>query len=346
MLKKFSKALIVKYNEKMKMKFSYSKEIGIYYSIIENNKIIKRNIVINTSFNYFHVSKDLNDNINVICQNKVGNIILYKLMKNKCEYKEILGVNTMNITPIKTKKFFYENYYVFSLDNNPKKIYGSYDLKKIDTLYYDKNNIDIDFDILAYEDYKTLIINSNSFNMDRIIIKIFDKDNKKWGNEQLVYVSKNKYIDRSYLLTNNKIHFLILINENKDKAVIYKNIDTNKNGFQKEIVLFENKEISSCLITTINNILWAVWISENKLYASYSINLGEDFSEPRVYRCINDENIEKIGILEEDNIKEVYFYEENEKINLFLEDILKINKFNFTIEHKNIDYNLENITIC
>ena len=346
MLKNFNKDVIVKYNENIKMKFSYNKEMGIYYSIIKNNKIIKKNIVINNSFNYFHVIKDSNDNINIICQNEVGNIILYKLMKNKWKYKEMFCINTMNITPIKIKKFFCENYYVFSLDNNPKKIYGSYDLKKIDTLYYDKNNIDIDFEILSYEDNNTLIINSTAFNMDRILIKVFDNSKEVWNNEQLVYVSKNKYIDKSYLLTKNTIHFLILINESKVKSVIYKNINANKNGFQKEIILFQNKEISSCIISTINNVLWAVWISENKIYASYSSNLGEDFSEPKVYKYITYENIEKIGILQEGNIKEVYFYEENEKINLFLEDILKVNKFNLYIEHKNIDYNLEKITIC
>lgn len=345
MLKKFNKPIIVRAKENILIKFSYNEEIGIYYEIVNNNKIIKRNTIINNSFKYFDISMDLDNNINIICQNEVGNIVLYKLIRNIWEYTKLFYINKVSITPIKIKKFYKENYYIFTLDSDTQSIYSRNNLGEINRLYYDKNNIDIDFDILSGKRYSNLIINSSSFNMDKILIKIFDKNKKKWNNEQLIYVSKNTYIDKSYCLEGNKLYFLILINEENLKSVIYKNIDINKNGLQKEIILFQNKEISSCLITNINSVLWAVWISENNIYASYSINLGEDFSEPKIYRYINNEKIKKIGVLENNNIKETYFYEENENIYLLLEDILKLNKFNFNIEHKNIDYNLEKLKI-
>lgn len=345
MLKKFNKPIIVRAKENILIKFSWNEEIGIYYEIINNNKIIKRYIIINNSFKYFDISMDLDNNINIICQNEVGDIVLYRLIKNIWKYKKLFYINKVSITPTKIKSFFKENYYIFTLDSDTQSIYIRNNLGEINRLYYDKNNIDIDFNILLGKRYSNLIINSSSFNMDKILIKIFDENKNKWNNEQLIYVSKNTYIDKSYWLEDNKLHFLILIKEKNFKSVIYKNIDVNKNGLQKEIIIFKHEEISSCIITTINSVLWAVWISENKIYASYSINLGEDFSEPKIYRYINNEEIEKIGVLENNNIKETYFYEEKKNIYLFLDDILKLDKINFNIEHKNIDYNLEKLKI-
>ena len=148
----------------------------------------------------------------------------------------------------------------------------------------------------------------------------------------------------SFCIRNNKVHSLIVIDEDKRKSIIYKNNIIDKDEqLQREIILFQDKDISSCLILELDNSIWALWISEKKLYGCYSLDLGENFSNPSIYSYII-EDIRKIQFIEGEENKEIYIKEINGKIILFLEELLKDKKpLNTIPKEKEIVYNLKEI---
>lgn len=337
----FNKDIIVKLRNDLLLKFSHNDDLGINYETIINNNIKQKNILFKSSFKYFFINKSLNKSINLICQNELGNIVLCKFINNKWIYRNLVIINNTDIMPINIKAFFYKDKikFLFNIGSKSEKIYETDNFQDIKTVYYDKNDINVEFDILSFRNNNILLIESNAFNIYKILVKVFDKE--KWGREKIIYISNEKYIDKSYCIIKDKIKFLILEKEKNIKSIIYKNIDTNKNELSKDVILFEHIDISSCLITVINSVMWAVWISENRLYGSYSIDLGENFSSPLVYKNLENEDVRKIKFIEGNKSREVYFYEEDGKIKLFLEDILKVNEVKFNINYKSISCGLD-----
>ncbi|WP_066894472.1 hypothetical protein [Clostridium nigeriense] len=336
--------ILLKVGEEKLLRFSYSDELGIYYEIINKCKIIKRKIIFRNSFKYFFVTLDVNRNINLICQDEVGNIILCILIEGKWKYKILFHMKYNFITPIKAKGFFNkkELKILFNLDSDYKNIYYSDNYKSLSTIYNDNNDIDIDYDILENYKYVSLIINSVSFNIYKLIFKNFNKDDNIWSNNEIIYISRKDYIDKSYCLVNNKIHFLIVTQEENEKLIVYKNITLcEKEELTRETIIFNDENIDSCLIIESKEVLWTFWISKNKLFGSYSVNEGEDFSSPLVYKIFKNEDVRKIKFIEGNKSREVYFYEEDGKIRLFLEDILKVNEVKFNINYKSISCGLD-----
>ncbi|EOR25654.1 hypothetical protein A500_09630 [Clostridium sartagoforme AAU1] len=232
--------------------------------------------------------------------------------------------------------------FLFSADNDSKNIYFkdkfNTSLKKI---HSENNNIDINYNILQGNNYISLIIHSISFEMYKLVLKSFKKDENTWSENKIIYITNHPYVDTSYCITNNIVHFLIAVNEEKTKSIIYKNINLDKNEkLQRETIIFENENISSCLIIKLKEVLWALWISDDKLYGCYSMNFGEDFSKPSVYKILKEENIKKVSYIENYEKKEIYITENNDYISFFLEEVLS-NEFLGEINHKEISYNLK-----
>lgn len=343
-MENLSSDIFIKISEKNIIRFSHNNRMGIYYEIIKDNRIIKRISVIKTSFKYFDVSKDFNGNIYLICQDEIGNIIFLNLINNKWKFRTLFYLKNKNITPIKMKSFFQNKdlKLITNLDSNPKKVYYSDDLKEMNLIYNDENDLSVNYDIVFGEKYNSLLIHAVSFNMFKIIIKSFSKVKKRWNRNKIVYISNRNYIDNSYCEIDNKIHFLIVLEEKNNKSIIYKNINIDSyDMLQKETIIFEHNDISSCLIVEEKKVLWAFWISDNKLFGSFSLNKGEVFSSPIVYKHFNGEYIKKGKLIKEDNRIDVYFYEENGLIYLILDNILNINTEKYNIDYKSISYGID-----
>lgn len=351
MSKKIYNDIIIKTKDEELLEFSYDDEIGIFYEKINNKKKSKRNIILKESFKYFYVTEDFNRNVNLICQDITGNIILCILEDDTWKFKTLFCIEYNFITPINIKGFFLKKdfKFLFNADNDSKNIYFkdkfNTSLKKI---YSENNNIDINYNILQGDKYISLIIHSTSFEMYKLLLKSFKKDENTWNENKVIYITNYPYADTSYCITNNIVHFLITVNEEKTKSIIYKNINLDKNEkLQKETIIFENENVSSCLIIKLKEVLWALWISDDKLYGCYSMNFGEDFSKPLVYKIFNKENIKKVSYIENNEIKEIYIIENNDYISFFLEEVLS-SEFLTGINYKEISYKLkekEKITV-
>lgn len=334
---------LLRTKDKKLLRFLYKDDIGIYFETIINNKIIKKKIIYKYSLKYFYVTEDYNGDINLIYQDITGNIILCILRDDNLIYRNLFYIKHSLITPINIKGFFSNKDFklIYNLDSNSNKIYFRNSCNTYSKIIYnEKNDIDINYNILNGEDYISLIIYSISFDMFKLILKTYNLENESWSNK-VIFITNHPYTDISFFMTNNKVHSFIITDEDKKKALIYKYIDLYKNEYiQRELMIYKDEDISSCLIMELDKVIWALWISNNKLYGCYSMDHGESFSKPLSYLDIKEENIRKITFIEGGKSKETYINEKNENITLFLEELLKYNT-PFDINYKEITYDFK-----
>lgn len=332
--------ILIKTKDRRLLRFSYDDKYGIYYEEI-NKKETKKNIVYKESFRYFYVTEDTNRNVNVICQDIRGDIIICIFMDGSWKYKTLFYIKYNFITPINVKGFFLERNLkiIYYLDSDSKNLYLNDSSNNYSTVIYSENNgLDIRFNIVQENNKVFVILNSTSYGIYKLILKEFSINDKDFVRDKIIYISKNQYIDYSYSISKNEIHFLMIVNEDKKNSIIYKKINVaDGEKFYEDSILFENEKIASCLIIELNEFLCALWISENKLYGCYSLSSGEDFSKPFIYMDLGEIFIKKIELIEENKNKEIYVMESNGDINLFLEDLIE-DRHTLDIDYKEIAY--------
>lgn len=338
---KFYNDFLIRKKDRSLLRFSYDDEHGIYYEEI-NKRETKKNIVYKEIFRYFYVTEDMNENVNVICQDICGDIILCIFINGSWKYKTLFYIKYNFITPINVKGFFLKRDFkvLYYLDSDSKNLFFNDNSNNYPIAIYSENNcMNINFNILKVNNKAFVIINTTSLGIYKLLLKEFSIKDNNFIRNKIIYISKNQYIDYSYSINENQIHFLIIDNEHKKNSIIYtkSNIKNEKNSHE-DIILFEGEStISSCLIIQIKEVLWALWISENKLYGCYSLNSGEDFAEPLIYMDLTEKFIKKIDLIEGNKNKEIYVIEKNGHLNLFLEELLE-DKNNIDIDYKEISY--------
>lgn len=339
---KFYNDVLIKTKYGSLLRVSYDDIYGIYYEDI-NKEEIKKNILYRKSFKYFYVTEDMNENVNVICQDLCGDIILCIFMDGTWKYKTLFYMKYNFITPINVKGFYLERdlKIIYYLDSDTKNLYFNEGSNNYPTKIYSENNcLDLKFNILKDNDRTFVIVNSISIGIYKLVLKEFNIEENVFKKDRIIYISKNQYNDFSYLTSKDEVHFLMIVNEDKKNSIIYKKINiVDERRFYEDIILFENEKsiISSCLIIELKGLLYAFWISENKLYGCYSLNFGEDFSTPIIYMDLKEIFIKKVQLIEGHKNKEIYVVESNGHINLFLEDIIEDNN-TLDIDYKEISY--------
>lgn len=344
MNKKVYNDFLLRTKDKKLLRFSYKDNIGIYFETIINNKIINKNIIDKEHLKYFYIFEDYNIDINLIYQDLAGNINLCIISGDSCKYMNLFYNQHNIITPINIKGFSLKNDFMllYNFDDDANKIYFR---KNINTqsklIYNEKNDININYKIFSGNDYIALIIYSISFNMFKIILKIYDIKSGNWINNKIIFITNHPYTDMSFCITNNKLHSFIIINEEKKKYLIYKYNDLDKKEYlQREVTIYEDEDISSCLTIEVNKVMWLLWIIKDKMYGCYSVDFGESFSKPSIYLDNIKDNIRKVEFIDAGKNKEIYISEENGNITLFLEELIKYNH-PFDINYKEITYNFK-----
>ncbi|MFU7515070.1 hypothetical protein [Clostridium sp. HCS.1] len=332
---------LLRTKDKKLLKFYHKEKIGIICEEFINNKIISKKILAKDCLKYFYIFEDNNRDINLIYQDLTGNIILCVLSEGNINFRTILYTKNNFITPINSKAIaLTDNYFIFyTLESDPTTLYLRNNINSQSTIIYkEKNDIDINYKVLQEKDNISLIIFCTSFNMFKIILKTYNLKNKKWDNDKIIFISKNSYIDSSFCLIDTKIHSLFIINEEGKKSLIYKYNSLEKSQYkQREFIIYEDENLSSCLIIEVKNIIYLLWISKNKLYGCYSLDFGESFSSELTYIDNIEDSTRKIEFIDNGETKEIYVSEKLREITLFLEEILKLN-YSFNISHKEIAY--------
>ncbi len=332
---------LLRTKDKKLLKFYHKEKIGIICEDIIDNKIIKKKVIARGCLKYFYIFEDTNENINLIYQDLIGNIILCVLHEGNIKYSTIFYTKNNFITPINIKATsLTDNSFIFYiLESDPTTLYFRNNINSQSTIIYkEKNDIDINYKILYDKENISLIILSTSFNMFKIIFKTYNLKNKRWDNNKIIFISNHPYIDVSFSLIDTKIHSLFITNEEGKKSLIYKYNSLEKNQYkQREFIICEDENLSSCLIIEVKKVIYLLWISKNNLYGCYSLDFGESFSSALNYIDNIEKSTKKIEFVDNKEIKEIYVSETFEDITLFLEEKLK-NKCSFNIDHKEITY--------
>lgn len=366
---------LVMSTKKNLLRFSYSTSLGIYYQVFINGKWLDKKIIYKESFENFYVIEDFKGNINILCQDVCGDVILCTLDEKDWKYKTLLYMKHNETMPIKVKAFFSRDkiHLLYNFIDNNK------DLEKIVYQPYEELNkwasaediIKVDcYSSLSYYisqsyKYSVILINTMSFGIYKLSSRVLDLSKNIWGKEIVIYISRLPYIDFSFCVVENRSHYLIITEENKLNVVIYqyKEILLDKEmELQKNIILFEEEKVDSCIIMTLDKVLWALWISNKKLYGCFSTNNGQDFSNPEVYKIFNNKMPTKVCYKEftgeEENKyrdNEIYISNYKGEVHLFLDELLdaqvaldidNINKLstNFNdIDYKDRDINHKDI---
>ena len=80
---------LVRNKMKNLLRFSYDHRLGIYYEVLINGKWQKKEVIYKESFENFYVIEDFNKNINLLCQDVSGDIILCILDGYEWKYKTL-----------------------------------------------------------------------------------------------------------------------------------------------------------------------------------------------------------------------------------------------------------------
>lgn len=327
---------LLRTKDKKLLKFYLKENIGIICEDITNNTIISNKIIVKKCLKYFYVFEDYNRNIILVYQDLIGNITFAILNEGKLKYSTIFYIKHNFITPINFKSVLLKDssFYFYTLDSDLTSVYFRNNINSQSLIIYkEKNDIDINYKILYDKDHISLIILSTSLNMFKIILKTYNLKNRNWENNRVISISNHKYIDSSFFITNNKIHSLFIINEERKKSLIYKFNYLEKDQYkEREFSVCEDEDLSSCLIFEIDKIIYLLWISKNKIYGCYSLDFGESFSKTLIYADNMDECIRKAEFIDDGKIKEIYVSERNGNITLFLEELLKYN-YSFNIDY-------------
>lgn len=332
---------LVKDTEKNLLKFSYNTKFGIYYEKSINGKWQEKEVVYKESFENFYVMEGYDGSINIFCQDVCGDIILCTLEENLWEYKTILYMKHNEITPIEVKAFFSRKkmHFLYNLINEKDDIEMiiHQSCKGLSNWTSSEMLINIDcYSSLNYyisQSYNScvMLINNIKEGIYKLSSRVFNLYKNLWEKEIVIYISRSPYKDFSFCVLENRSHYLIVTEENDLDILIYqyKDILTDKEiEMQKNIILFEHERIDSCIVLNLDNILWALWISDKKLYGCFSKNNGQDFSNPLVYKSFDNIMPEKANYKEfihEENKyidNEIYIFNHNGEVYLFLYELL------------------------
>lgn len=327
---------LIKQKDGRLLKFCYDNQLGIYYQTLIKQRWSEKQSIYKESFSHFYVLGDKNGSINVFCQDICGNIILCILEERKWNYKILLHMKYDIIMPIYIRTFFSSDnihllYNIVDKRTYSEKLVHQFSNDGINWSYPQiVTKLDYyRFPYRIFQDCKSnlAILNTMLAGVYQLTSRNFHAIEGNWGKEEVIHTSLLPYIDFTFCVEENRKHYLFITQDDQINRVIYQYKEI---GLQKNTVLFQNEKIDSCLLVLSNNILWALWICENKLYGCLSTNYGQNFSSPRVYQYFDKKLPVKVFYQEysENNenmyiAREIYVINLNGEEELFLQELLE-----------------------
>ncbi|BCZ46690.1 hypothetical protein psyc5s11_27570 [Clostridium gelidum] len=292
----------IKQSDGTTWKFSFKEDAGIIYKLLKENTWSEHYTLAKEASKIFSVTLLPNDSINVFYQDFDGTIMLSKYDGNQWIKQGILTNEKNEIFSIYFKTAINENkiqviFSIFNKENNTATLFHQIldeknnlsSPKVIDKIKYDYD-YDVPF-ILYSPDNKELFIMYQRFvDNHEIGYKSFDKDNEKWSDFKLIDTSKYPFKDYCAIMFNEILHALYIKKEENIDSLNY--VHGNHSNF-KNNELFKGMNIESCLIFIIYGQIWCFGIDNNKIYSSFSIDNGNNFSTPPYEQSINSPNVFK-----------------------------------------------------
>lgn len=285
---------VIKQSNGTTWEFSFNEDEGIIYKLYKENNWSEKNVLTSRASKNYSVILFPDDSLNVLYEDLDGMILLNKYNGKQWNENIILTNRNKDIFNIYFKALFYENkiHIIFSILNKQKNTTtlfhqildeesNVYKLKFIDKI---KCNYNVPFILFSSSKQDMLLMYQRFESFYEIGYKIFSIDNQKWSNFRLIDKSLSQFKDYSAVNINGIIYSLYIKREKNLDILNF--VHDNYYNF-KNTKLFQSPNIENCLILLLCGEVWCFWVKDNRIYSSFSINNGNDFS---TFPCENTSN--------------------------------------------------------
>jgi len=300
------KIYIIKQSDDTTFKFTYKKDLGIVYQTLVDNLWSETTILFKTLLNNFCTLLLPNDKIYLFCQSSQGHIVLCIYENKQWESNIILKSKNDNIQEIYFDAILYKNEInvVYSIPDEKSKHSALFhqivnsDVKLSPAIMIDIITNSFILPFKFHCDGPNLYLAYQNLKQDYLLgYKVLLDNSSSWSNFIVLDNSPSPYNDYSIISSNLNIHYAYI-----------KNIDTTcelnyYNSESKEVKsLYKDEKILSCSMFVLDNILWILWICQNRILGYFSKNNGKTFEVQPYYKDISLLNIQKA--IYQSNLKE------------------------------------------
>lgn len=300
------KVYIIKQADNNTLKFTYKKNLGIVYESLVDNTWSESTVIFKTILKNFCILLLPSDKIYLLCQSSQGHIILCVYEDNHWQSNIILKSKNDNIQEIYLDAILYKNEInvIYSIPDERSKHSALFHqiitkdaklspAKMIDII---TNSFVVPF--MLHNDGTNLYLTYQNLKQDYLLgYKVLSDNSASWSNFIVLDNSPLPYYDYSIISSNSNIHYAYI-----------KNIDTKceLNYYNKESdeikSLCKDEKILCCSMFVLDNILWVVWICQNKIFGYFSKNNGKTFEIQPYYKDVSLLTVQKA--IYQSNLKE------------------------------------------
>lgn len=282
------KMYILKQSDGTIWNFKYDRERGIVYKTYKGEIWSNYSILIKAAKEKFSVAMLPNDSICVVYEDLNGNLMLYIFNHINWKVYYLISNGQEDIFNIYFRTVLYKNrlflfYSIYDKDSNKitigfQTINGTGNLsspKLIDDIYF---HYDTPFYVHVSGKNVLYIMYQKYKNNHELGYRLLSADVKSWSEFHIIDNCSLPFEEYSLLAVENKIHSLYI--KGDEKSIYYmvhcqgNPLHHNRNN------IWNGDNIISCAFFIINKHIWCLWLQNNQIYSTVSIDGGEIFSIP------------------------------------------------------------------
>lgn len=292
---------ILKQSDSTIWKFSYDKNFGIIYETCRKDIWSDYNILTQTSTGNFSVDLLKDDKICLIYEDLDGNLIIYLYDNIKWQSHYISRNNKKNKINIYFKTLSFKNdlilfYSIYNSNSNILTIASQLidENRNLNSpTLIDKINLDYDTPFYLYvsKENKLYIMYQKQENNHLLGYKVLNNYSMPWSKFNIIDKGSSPFKEYSLLCLKNTIHCLYIKKDydNSPSLIHYKR---NFSFYKYQNISYDNNIISSAFFI-VGEHIWCMWIRNNEIYSSVSIDDGDTFSNPPQLEELLDSSIFK-----------------------------------------------------
>lgn len=309
---------VIKQSDGTTWSFSYIENTGIIYRLLEKSKWSSDYIIADKGTEKFSAVLLSDDRICILYQDTLGHINLSMYDGNEWSDQQILKNEQNDMFEVYFKAVTYKDkiHFIYNILNKETNITTLFH-----QVFDEKNNLSnpkiidiIKFEyqipfVLCAEDNKGIyVVYQRLISEHQIGYKIFNKDSENWSDFYVIDTSSDPYKDYSMIMFKDSFNVVYIKCDQDINSLIYAREDNANLKYNK---LLKDTNIDSCLLLILNDQIWCVWIQEEKICCSFSIDNGENFSMPPYAEKLSTSSIVKAVYMSNNtkDIKNILFNE-------------------------------------
>lgn len=266
----------------------YNSRTGLFYKVYSGGKALRTTVLYSAGTEEFTAAKDGNNNIHVVCKNRLNQIIHFSQRGAGFQQQTVLDDydNNFNISNLHLTGY-HDQLHLFytakNLDENTINIVQHqlgrrYSPRAITTV----NDFQHHYECQVYEDHIFLLsINKGPDMKNQLSLNAYDCGQELWEDTEILYSSSHPITHSTMCFDKDQaFHILITTNQFGQYSTSYMKINVE--------VPIELEGIYSCphnispVIFSYDDTLWVNWKEKDHAYMLLSADHGLSFSEPRL----------------------------------------------------------------